>query len=159
MTQDKCLFFWNWSYISDIYVNPLTGLYVRICVDPSPAGVRCWYSLIGLYVRICDVYMWHRALINYLYVFSNNFKIWLYIYICVQWFFICLLYRIFWVKLWNQTSALLDSILLYIVYNCLLDVWLTPLITIFRLKFSWGTKPLDCFVRCKVERGNFRQSQ
>ena len=145
-------------------------MYVRICVDPSPTGVRCWYPLTGLYVRIRDVYMWHRALINYLYVFSNNFKIWLYIYIyvCVC---VCLcvcsvvlymfgkLYRIFWVKLWNQTRALLDSILLYIVYNCLLDVWLTPLITIFRLKFSWGTKPLDYFVRCKIERGNFRRSQ
>ena len=34
-------------------VNPLTGLYVRICVDPSPTGVRCWYPLTGLYVRIC----------------------------------------------------------------------------------------------------------
>ena len=38
-------------------VNPLTGLYVRIRVDPSLAGVRCWYPLTGLYVRICDVYM------------------------------------------------------------------------------------------------------
>ena len=133
-------------------VNLLTGLYVRICVDPSPAGVRCWYPLTGLYVRICDVYMWHCALINYLYVFSNNFKIWIYIYIymcvcvCV---YVCVcsvvpymlgkLYQIFWVKLWNQTHALLDSILLYIVYNYLLDVWLTPSITIFILKFSWGT--------------------
>ena len=133
-------------------VNLLTGLYVKICVDPSPAGVRCWYPLTGLYVRICDVYIWYYALINYLYVFSNNFKIWIYIYIymcvcvCV---YVCVcsvvpymlgkLYQIFWVKLWNQTHALLDSILLYIVYNCLLDVWLTPSITIFILKFSWGT--------------------
>ena len=139
--------------------NPLTGLYVRICVDPSPAGVRCWYLLTGLYVRICDVYMWHCALIIYLYVFSNNFKIW--VYICVQWFLICLenYYRIFWVKLWNQTRTLLNSIPLYIVYNCLLYVWLAPSITIFRLKFSWRTEPLDCFVRCKVERGSFRRSQ
>ena len=38
-------------------VNPLTGLYVRIYVDSSPVGVRCWYPLTGLYVRICDVYM------------------------------------------------------------------------------------------------------
>ena len=139
-------------------------MYVRICVDPSPAGVRCWYLLTESYVRICDVYMWHCALINYLYVFSNNFKIWIYIYVCVC---VCVcsvvpyifgkLYWIFWVKLWNQTRALLDSILLYIVYNCLLDVWLTPSITIFRLKFSWGTEPLDYFVRCKVERGSYRQ--
>ena len=143
---------------------------MRICADPSPAGVRCWYPLTRSYVRMCDVYMWHYALINYLYVFSNNFKIWIYIYIyiymcvcvCVC---VCLvvpymfgkLYWIFWVKLWNQTRALLDSILLYIVYNCLLDVWLTPSITIFRLKFSWGTEPLDYFVRCKVERGSCRQ--
>ena len=135
---------------------------MRICVDPLPAGVRCWYPLIWLYVRICDVYMWHCALINYLYVFSNNFKIWLYIYVCVCSvvpYMFGKLYRIFWVKLWNQTHALLDSIPLYIVYNCLLDVWLTPLITIFRLNFSWWAKPLDCFVRCKVERGSFRRGQ
>ena len=158
MTQIKC--FWNWSDITDICVNPLTGLYVRICVDPSPARVRCWYLLTGLYVRICDVYMWHCALINYLYVFSNNFKIWLYIYMCsVVPYMFGKLYRIFWAKLWNQTRALLDSIPLYIVYNCLLDVWLTLSITIFRLKFSWGTEPLDCFVRCKVECGSFRRSQ
>ena len=36
---------------------PLIGLYVRICVDLSPAKVRCWYPLTRLYVRICDVYM------------------------------------------------------------------------------------------------------
>ena len=156
VTQNKC--FWNWSDITDIYVNLLIGLYVRICVDPSPTGVRCWYPLTGLYVRICDVYMWYCALINYLYVFSNNFK--MIIYMCsVVLYMFGKLYRIFWVKLWNQTRALLDSILLYIVYNCLLDVWLTPSITIFRLKFSWGTEPLDCFVRCKVERGSFRWSQ
>ena len=41
----------------DICVNLLTRLYVRICVDPSQAGVRCWYPLTGLYVIICDVYM------------------------------------------------------------------------------------------------------
>ena len=131
---------------------------MRICVDPSLAGVRCWYPLIGLYVRICDVYIWHCALINYLYVFSNNFNIWLYMCWVVPYMF-GKLYRIFWVKLWNQTRALLNSFPLYIVYNCLLDVWLTPSITIFRLKFSWGTEPLDCFVRCKVERGSFRRSQ
>ena len=139
-------------------VNPLTGLYVRICTDPSLAGVRCWYPLTGLYVRICDMYMWHYALINYLYVFLNNFKIWLYMCLVVLYMF-GKLYRIFWVKLWNQTHALLDSIPLYILYNYLLDVWLTPSITIFRLKFSWGTEPLGCFVRCKVERGSFRRSQ
>ena len=133
-------------------------MYVRICVDPSPAGVRCWYPLTGSYVRMCDVYMWHYALINYLYVFSNNFKIWIYICVCLAVpYMFGKLYRIFWVKLWNQTRALLDSILLYIVYNCLLDVWLTLSITIFRLKFSWGTEPLDYFIRCKVKRGSCRQ--
>ena len=126
-------------------VNLLTGLYVKICVDPSPAGVRCWYPLTGLYVRICDVYIWYYALINYLYVFRITLRF-EYIYMCVC---VCVcsvvpymlgkLYQIFWVKLWNQTHALLDSILLYIVYNCLLDVWLTPSLTIFILKFSWGT--------------------
>ena len=84
----KISVFFNWSDISDMCVNPLAGLYVRICVDPSPTGVRCWYPLTRLYMRICDVYMWYCALINYLYVFSNNFKIWLYI--RIQWFFICL---------------------------------------------------------------------
>ena len=69
------------------------------------------------------------------------------------------LYRIFWVKLWNQTRTLLDSIPLYIVYNCLLDVWLTPSITISKLKFSWGTEPLDCFLRCKVEHGSLDYSK
>ena len=59
---------------------PLRGLYMRICVDLSPAGVRCWYPLTRLYVRICDVYMWHCALINYMYVFSNNFQMWLHMY-------------------------------------------------------------------------------
>ena len=164
----KISVFENWSDISDICVNLLTGLYMRICVDSSLAGVRCWYPLTGLYVRICDMYMWHCALINYLYVFLNNFKIWFYIYMCVC---VCVcvcsvvlyifgkLYRIFWVKLWNQTRILLDSIMLYIVYNCLLNMWLTPSITIFRLKFSWGIEPLDCFVRCKVKRGSFRRSQ
>ena len=139
-------------------VNPLTGLYVRICVNPSPAGVRCWYPLKGLYVRICDVYMWYCALINYLYVFSNNFKIWIYIYICVQWFLICLENYIEYFEL-NCEIKLVPCLTLFycIVYNCLLDVWLTPSITIFRLKFSWGTEPLDYFVRYKVERGSCRQ--
>ena len=41
-------------------VNLLIGLYVRIYVDLSLAGVRCWYPLTGLYVRICDVYMYVR---------------------------------------------------------------------------------------------------
>ena len=54
----------------------------------------------------------------------------------------------------QNTYALLDFILLCIVYNCLLDVWLTPSITIFRLKFSWGAELWDYFVRCKVERGS-----
>ena len=46
-------------------------------------------------------------------------------------------YIIEWITLWNlNTHALLDSILLCIVYNWLIDVWLTPSITIFRLQFS-----------------------
>ena len=141
-------------------------MYVRICVDPSPVGARCWDPLTESYVRICDVYMWHCALINYLYEFLRFDYIYICVCVCVC---VCVcsvvpymfgkLYWIFWVKLWNQTRALLDSIRLYIVYNCLLDVWLTPSITIFRLKFSRGIEPLDCFIRCKVERGSFRRSQ
>ena len=59
----------------------------------------------------------------------------------------------------QNTRALLDSILFCIVYNCLLDVWLTPSITISKLKFSWGTEPLDCFLRCKVEHGSLDYSK
>ena len=55
----------------------------------------------------------------------------------------------------SKTRALLDSILLCTVYNCLLDVWLTPSIAIFRLKFNWETETLDLFIKCKVERGRF----
>ena len=114
------------------------------------------------YVKcICDTVLW--SIICMCFQITLRFE---YIYMCVC-VCVCLvvpymfgkLYRIFWVKLWNQTRALLDSILLYIVYNCLLDMWLIPSITIFRLKFSWGTEPLDCFVRCKVERESFRRSQ
>ena len=64
-------------------------------------------------------------------------------YICIKWFIICLENYIWYhcVSLWNQnTCALLDSIQLCIVCNCLLDVWLTQSITIFRLKFSWEKK-------------------
>ena len=50
-SKNKCFF--KIDQIYQICVNPLTGLYVRICVDPSPAGVRCWYLLTRLYVRIC----------------------------------------------------------------------------------------------------------
>ena len=121
------VFFWNWSDISDICVNPLTGLYVRICVDPSPAGVRCWYPLIGLYVRIRDVYMWHRALINYLYAFSNNFKIWLYIYVCVcvcvQWFFICLENYIEYFE-WNCEIKLVLCLTLFYCILCIIAYWM-----------------------------------
>ena len=97
------------------------------------------WSIICMYFRITLIF-------DYIYVFSGSLYVWK-------------LYRIFWVKLWNQTRALFDSIPLCIMYSCLLDVWLTPSITIFRLKFSWGTEPLDCFVRCKVECGSFRRSQ
>ena len=112
---------------------------------------------------ICDTVLW--SIICMCFRITLRFE-YIYIYMCVC---VCVcvcsvvpymfgkLYRIFWVKLWNQTHALLDSILLYIVYNCLLDVWLTPSITIFRLMFSWGTEPLDYFVGCKVEHGSCRQ--
>ena len=52
-------------------------------------------------------------------------------YICIKWFIICFGKKLYLISLnefvKNQnTHALLDSILLCIVYNCLLDVWLTP---------------------------------
>ena len=112
---------------------------------------------------ICDTVLW--SIICVCFRITLRFE-YIYIYMCVC---VCVcvcsvvpymfgkLYRIFWVKLWNQTRALLDSILLYIMYNCLLDVWLIPSITIFKLKFSWGIEPLDYYVRCKVERGSYRQ--
>ena len=128
-------------------------------------GIRSQNCMWEYVMCICDTVLW--SIICMCFRITLRFD---YIYICVC-VCVCLcvcsvvlymfgkLYRIFWVKLWNQTRALLDSIPLYIVYNCLLDVWLTPSITIFRLKFSWGTEPLDCFIRCKVEHGSFRQSQ
>ena len=125
----KISVFGNWSDISDICVNPLTRLYVRICVDPSPAGVRCWYPLTRLYVRICDVYMWYCALINYLYVFSNNFKIWIYIYIymcvcvCVQWFFICLKNYIEYFE-WNCEIKLVLCLTLFHCILCIIGYWM-----------------------------------
>ena len=104
--------------------------------------------MICVYVTMCSdqlfvcVFEWFYDLITYvlndlLYVLENY--IWYH-----------------WVNLWNQnTRDLLDSILLCIVYNYLLDVWPTPSITIFRLKFNWETKTLDLFVRCKVECESF----
>ena len=134
-------------------------MYVRISVDPSPAGVRCWYPLTRLYVRICDVYMWHYALINYLYVFSNNFKIWLYI--CVQWFLICLENYIEYFE-WNCEIKLVLCLTLFRCILCIIAYWMcgSPHQLQFSDKsFCGGTEPLDCFVRCKVERGSFRRSQ
>ena len=107
--------------IYQICVYPLTGLYVRICVDPSPTGVRCWYPLTGLYVRICDVYMWYCALINYLYVFSNNFKIWLYI--PVQWFCICLENYIKYFE-WNCEIKLVLCLTLFCCILCIIAYWM-----------------------------------
>ena len=123
------------------------------------AGIRSQDCMWEYVMYICDTVLW--SIICMCFRITLRFE-YIYIYICVC---VCSvvpymfgkLYRIFWVKLWNQTRALLDSILMYIVYNCLLDVWLTPSITIFRLKFSWRTELLDYFVRCKVERGNCRQ--
>ena len=125
---------------------------MRICVDPSPVGVRCWYPLTGSYVRICDVYMRHCALINYMYVFSNDFKMWLYI--CVQWFLICLENYIKYFE-WNCEIKLVLCLTLFRCVLCIIAYWMCGSphqLQFFRLKFSWGTKPLDYFVRCKVER-------
>ena len=99
VTKNKC--FKNWSDISDICANLLTGLYVRIC----------------------DVYMWHYALINYLYVFLNNFKIWLYIYICVQWFFICLENYIEYFE-WNCEIKLVLCLTLFCCILCIIAYWM-----------------------------------
>ena len=136
-----------WEYV---LIPHQQGLDVGICSED-----RMWEYV----MCICDPVLW--SIICMCFQITLRFE---YIYMCVC---VCVcsvvsymfgkLYRIFWVKLWNQTHALLDSILLYIVYNCLLDVWLNPSITIFRLKFSWGTEPLDYFVRCKVEHWSCRQ--
>ena len=105
-------------------------------------------TVLGSIIRMC-----FRITLRFDYIY-------IYIYVCVCSvvpYMFGKLYRIFWVKLWNQTRALLGFIPLYIVYNCLLDVWLILSITIFILKFSWRAEPLDYFVRCKVERGSCRQ--
>ena len=117
----KISVFFRIDQIYQICVYPLTGLYVRICVDPSPARVRCWYPLTGLYVRICDVYMWNCALINYLYVFSNNFKRWLYI--RVQWFFICLENYIKYFE-WNCEIKLVLCLTLFCCILCIIAYWM-----------------------------------
>ena len=131
-------------------------------LDISIRSQDCMWEYV---ICICDTVLWSIICICFRITLKFDY-IYLYMCVCVC---VCVfsvvlymfgkLYRIFWVKLWNQTRALLDSIMLYIVYNCLLDVWLTPSITIFRLKFSWGTEPLDCFVKCKVMHGSFRRSQ
>ena len=59
-------------------------------------------------------------------------------YICIKWFIKCFEIIILislneFVKNQN-TRALLDFIPLCILYNYLLDVWLTPLITNFQIK-------------------------
>ena len=132
VTQNKC--FWSWSVIPDICVNPLTGLYVRICVDPSPAGVRCWYPLTRLYVYvmcICETVPWSIICMWFQMTLRCD-------YICIIWFIIC--FRIIILISLNEfvknqnTRALFDSIPLCILYNYLLDVWLTPSITIFQIK-------------------------
>ena len=131
-------------------------MYVKICVEPSIARFRCWYPLTRLYVRIfdmciCDIVLWSIICMCFRMILRFD-------YICIKWLTICLENYIWyhWVDLWNlNTCTLFDSILLCIVYNWLLDVWLTLSITIFRLKFRWETKPLDHFVRCKVERESF----
>ena len=74
-------------------------------------------------------------------------------YICIKWFIICFEIIILislneFVKNKN-TCALLDSIPLCILYNYLLDVWLTPSITIFRLKCSWEYRTFGSL--CKVQ--------
>ena len=118
-------------------------------------GIRSQNRMWEYVMCICNTMLW--SIICMCFRITLRFE-YIYIYMCsVVPYMFGKLYRVFWVILWNQTRALLDSILMYIVYNCLLDVWLTPSITIFRLKFSWGTEPLDYFVRYKVERGSCRQ--
>ena len=96
-------------------------------------GIRSQDCMWEYVMCICDTVLW--SIICMYFWITLRFD---YIYVCVC---VCVcvcsmvlymfgkLYRIFWVKLWNQTRALLDSIPLHIVYNCLLDVWLTPSMT------------------------------
>ena len=137
---------------------------MRICVDPSPAGVRCWYPLTKLYVRICDVYMWHCALINFMYVISNDFKMWLHMYKVIHYLLcgIIIFDIIEWVVKKKKIKILVLFLTLFCCVFCIITYWMCGLphqLQFFKLKFSWGTEPLDCFVRCKVECGSFRWSQ
>ena len=114
-------------------------------------GIRSQDRMWECVMYICDTMLWSIICMCFQMILRFD-------YICNKWFIMCLENYIWyhWVNLWNQnTCALLDSILLCIMYNCLLDVWLTPSITIFRLKFSWKTETLDLFVRCKVEHRSF----
>ena len=94
-------------------------------------GIRSQDCMWKYVICICDTVLW--SIICMCFRITLRFD-YIYIYVCVC---VCSvvpymfgkLYWIFWVKLWNQTRALLNSILLHIVYNCLLDVWLTPSMT------------------------------
>ena len=107
---------------------------------------------------ICDTMLW--SIICMYFWITLRFD-YIYIYICVQWFFICLENYIEYFE-WNCEIKL---VLCLTLFRCILSIiayWMCGSphqLQIFRLKFSWGTEPLDCFVRCKVERESFRRSQ
>ena len=115
-------------------------------------GIRSQDCMWEYVMRICDTVLWSIICMcfritlkfDYIYVFSGSLYVWKNY---IKYFE------------WNCEIKLVFCLTLFrcILYNCLLDVWLTPSITIFRLKFSWGTEPLDYFVRCKVEHGSCRQ--
>ena len=133
--------------------GPVWGMRLGPCEDAIM--YRPWAQwgrgFFGPYMCICDTMCWSIICKCFLMILRFD-------YICNKWFITCLENYIWfhWVNLRNQkTRALLDSILLCTVYNCLLDLWLTPSIAIFRLKFNWETETLDLFIKCKVERGSF----
>ena len=100
-------------------------------------GIRSQDCMWEYVMCICDTVLWSIICMCFLMILRRD-------YICIKWFVIC--FGIIILISLNEfgknqnTRALLDSIPLCILYNYLLDVWLTPSINIFRLKCSWGYK-------------------
>ena len=123
-----------WEYV---LIPHQQGLDVGICSQD------CMWEYV---MCICDTVLWSIKWMCFVMILRCD-------YICIKWFIICsgiIIFDIFeWVCEKSIYSALLDSILLCILYNYLLNVWLTPSITVFRLKCSWKYRTFGLL--CKVQ--------